>query len=67
MVSASVAKLFAADAACTVTRKCLQLMGGYGYCREYPMERKMRDAKMCELLCGTSEEIKYKVSGCFKA
>ena len=66
-VSASVAKLFAADSACIVTRKCLQLMGGYGYCREYPMERKMRDAKMCEILCGTSEDMKRDISVCFKA
>ncbi|MFR7476014.1 acyl-CoA dehydrogenase family protein [Frisingicoccus sp.] len=49
---ASMAKLIAADVAASVTRKCVQLMGGYGYSREYPVERKMRDAKMTELLSG---------------
>ena len=37
-------------------------MGGYGYSREYPVERKMRDAKMIELLGGTAEELKARVA-----
>jgi len=52
---AAVSKLVASDTACVVTRKCVQFMGGYGYSREYPVERKMRDAKMTELCGGTSE------------
>jgi len=47
---AAIAKLETTDTACITTRKCLQLMGGYGYSREYPIERKMRDAKMTEIL-----------------
>lgn len=52
--AAALAKLVAADVANIVTRKCVQFMGGYGYSREYPVERKMRDAKMTELLSGAS-------------
>lgn len=52
--AAAAAKVFAADAASTIGRKCVQFMGGYGYSREYPIERKMRDAKMTELLAGSS-------------
>lgn len=52
--AAALAKLAATDAANVVTRKCIQFMGGYGYSREYPVERKMRDAKMTELLGGAS-------------
>lgn len=51
---AALAKLMASDVAAVTTRKCVQFMGGYGYSREYPVERKMRDAKMTELLCGAS-------------
>ncbi len=52
---AAMAKLFASEAASDVTRRCLQLFGGYGYIREYPMERMMRDAKITEIYEGTSE------------
>ena len=38
-----------------VTTKCLQIFGGYGYIREYPMERMMRDAKITEIYEGTSQ------------
>ena len=38
-----------------MTRRCLQLFGGYGYTREYPVERMMRDAKITEIYEGTSE------------
>lgn len=51
----SMAKLYAAENASDVTRRCLQLFGGYGYTREYPMERMMRDAKITEIYEGTSE------------
>jgi butyryl-CoA dehydrogenase len=52
---AAMAKLFAAENASDVTRRCLQLFGGYGYTREYPIERMMRDAKITEIYEGTSE------------
>ena len=54
-MDASMAKLFAAEAASDVTRRAVQLFGGYGYTREYPMERMMRDAKITEIYEGTSE------------
>lgn len=52
---AAMAKLFAAETAMEVTTKCVQLHGGYGYTREYPVERMMRDAKITEIYEGTSE------------
>ena len=52
---AAMAKLFASDVANEVTRFAVQAMGGYGYCREYPVERMMRDAKITEIYEGTSE------------
>lgn len=52
---AAMAKLFAAETAMDVTTKCVQIFGGYGYTREYPVERMMRDAKITEIYEGTSE------------
>ncbi len=49
------AKLFAAETAMFVTTKAVQLFGGYGYTRDYPVERMMRDAKITEIYEGTSE------------
>mgnify|MGYP003593484963 CR=1 FL=1 len=54
-VEAAMAKLFAAETAMEVTTKAVQLHGGYGYTREYPVERMMRDAKITEIYEGTSE------------
>ena len=54
-VAAAMAKLFAAEVAMEVTTKCVQLHGGYGYTRDYPVERMMRDAKITEIYEGTSE------------
>lgn len=54
-VEAATAKLYASETAMEVTTKCLQLFGGYGYTREYPIERMMRDAKITEIYEGTSE------------
>ena len=51
-MDASMAKLFAAEAASDVTRRAVQLFGGYGYTREYPVERMMRDAKITEIYEG---------------
>ncbi|HJX14934.1 MAG TPA: acyl-CoA dehydrogenase family protein [Candidatus Deferrimicrobiaceae bacterium] len=52
---AAIAKLFASEAAMRSTIKAVQIFGGYGYTREYPVERTMRDAKLCEIGEGTSE------------
>lgn len=54
-VEAASAKLFAAETAMDVTTKAVQLHGGYGYTREYAVERMMRDAKITEIYEGTSE------------
>ena len=60
---AAMAKLFASETASDVTRRCLQLIGGYGYTREYPFERMMRDAKITEIYEGTSEVQRMVISG----
>ena len=52
---AATAKLFASETAVFVANKAVQLHGGYGYTREYPVERMMRDAKITEIYEGTSE------------
>ena len=52
---AAMAKLFASECAMEVTTKAVQFHGGYGYTREYPVERMMRDAKITEIYEGTSE------------
>ena len=53
----------AARTASDVTRRCLQLFGGYGYTRDYPIERMMRDAKITEIYEGTSEVQMMVISG----
>ena len=63
---AAMAKLFASDVAVEVTRFAVQAMGGYGYCREYPVERMYRDAKITEIYEGTSEVMKMVISGSMK-
>jgi len=62
-VEAAKAKLFAAEAAMDVTTKAVQLHGGYGYTREYDVERMMRDAKITEIYEGTSEVQRMVISG----
>lgn len=52
---ASIAKLFASKTAVEVTTEAIQVFGGYGYTKEYPVERFFRDAKICEIYEGTSE------------
>jgi butyryl-CoA dehydrogenase len=52
---AAIAKVFAAETAMRVTTKAVQIHGGYGYCKDYEVERHMRDAKMTEIAEGTSE------------
>ncbi len=61
-VAAAMAKLFAAETAMEVTTKCVQLHGGYGYTKDYPVERMMRDAKITEIYEGTSEVQRMVVS-----
>ena len=51
----SMAKLFASDAAMEVTVEAVQILGGYGYVNEYPVERMMRDAKITQIYEGTNE------------
>lgn len=62
-VDAAMAKLFAAETAMEVTTKCLQFHGGYGYTREYEIERMMRDAKITEIYEGTSEVQRMVIAG----
>jgi alkylation response protein AidB-like acyl-CoA dehydrogenase len=49
------AKLYASDAAMDITTRGVQLLGGYGYTTDYPVERHMRDAKICQIGEGTNE------------
>ena len=51
----SMAKLFASDTAMWVTTEAVQVLGGYGYVHEYPVERMMRDAKITQIYEGTNE------------
>ena len=60
---AAMGKLMASEVASDVTRRALQLVGGYGYTREYPFERFMRDAKITEIYEGTSEVQRMVISG----
>jgi alkylation response protein AidB-like acyl-CoA dehydrogenase len=54
----SMAKLFAADAAERVVREAMQVLGGYGYLRDYPLERIYRDVRVCSVYEGTSDILK---------
>ena len=49
------AKLIASDTAMAVTTEAVQVLGGYGYVNEYPVERMMRDAKITQIYEGTNE------------
>lgn len=60
--AAAIAKLHAAQTAMEVTTKALQLFGGYGYTREYAIERMMRDAKITEIYEGTNEAQKMVIA-----
>jgi butyryl-CoA dehydrogenase len=60
---AAAAKLIASETAVYVTNKCVQLHGGYGYMKDYPLERMMRDAKIGEIYEGTSEVMKMVIAG----
>ena len=62
-VDAARAKLFAAEVAMEVTTKSVQIHGGYGFTKDYPVERMMRDAKITEIYEGTSEVQKMVIAG----
>lgn len=62
-LEAAIAKLYAAEVAMEVTTKAVQLHGGYGYTREYDVERMMRDAKITEIYEGTSEVQRMVIAG----
>ena len=62
-LEAAKAKLYAAEVAMEITTKAVQLHGGYGYIREYDVERMMRDAKITEIYEGTSEVQRMVISG----
>ena len=53
--AAAMAKMYASDVTMRAAIEGVQILGGYGYCREYPMERHMRDAKICQIYEGTNE------------
>ena len=61
-IPASMAKVFAADMAMQVTTNAVQILGGYGYMREYPVEKWMRDAKILQIVEGTSQIQKVVIS-----
>jgi butyryl-CoA dehydrogenase len=62
-VAAAQAKLACSETAMYVTTKAVQFHGGYGYIKDYPIERMMRDAKITEIYEGTSEVMKMVISG----
>ena len=53
--ASSAAKCFASDAAMEITTNAVQLLGGYGYVKDYPVERMMRDAKITQIYEGTNQ------------
>ena len=53
--AAAMAKLFCSDTAMAVTTDAVQILGGYGYIKEYPVERMMRDAKITQIYEGTNQ------------
>ncbi|RLB23083.1 MAG: acyl-CoA dehydrogenase [Deltaproteobacteria bacterium] len=53
--AAAMAKMYASDVTMRASVEGIQILGGYGYCKEYPMERHMRDAKICQIYEGTNE------------
>jgi len=60
--AAAMAKMYASDAAMRASVEGVQVLGGYGYCKDYPMERHMRDAKICQIYEGTNEIMRLVVA-----
>ncbi len=58
----AIAKLFASEAAMWVSTQAVQIFGGYGYMRDYPVEKLMRDAKATELFTGTNEDLRVLIA-----
>ncbi|MBX9573947.1 MAG: acyl-CoA dehydrogenase family protein [Candidatus Obscuribacterales bacterium] len=69
-LAAKCAQVYAVDAAMSSSTDAVQVFGGYGYSKEYPVERLMRDAKMMQMMCGTAHNLKFEIgkellsSGC---
>jgi alkylation response protein AidB-like acyl-CoA dehydrogenase len=63
LLEAAYAKLFAADTVMRVTTDAVQVFGGYGYSREYPVEKLMRDAKVFQIYEGTSQIQRHLIAG----
>jgi alkylation response protein AidB-like acyl-CoA dehydrogenase len=61
--SAAMAKLVASDCAMEVTTNCVQMFGGYGFIKDYPIERMMRDSKITQIYEGTNEVMRMVISG----
>lgn len=60
--AAAMAKMYASDVTMRASIEGVQILGGYGYCKEYPMERHMRDAKICQIYEGTNEIMRLVVA-----
>jgi alkylation response protein AidB-like acyl-CoA dehydrogenase len=60
---AAMAKMYASDTAMEVTTDAVQIFGGYGYSREYPVERFMRDAKITQIYEGTNQVQRMVIGG----
>ena len=60
--AAAMAKMYASDITMMASIEGIQILGGYGYCKEYPMERHMRDAKICQIYEGTNEIMRLIIS-----
>ena len=60
---AAMAKMVASDVAMEVTTEAVQVFGGYGFSREYPVERMMRDAKITQIYEGTNEAQRMVIAG----
>lgn len=59
---AAMAKMYASDVTMRASVEGVQILGGYGYCKEYPMERHMRDAKICQIYEGTNEILRLVIA-----
>lgn len=57
------AKMYASDAAMSITTDAVQIFGGYGFSREYPVERLMRNAKITQIYEGTNQVQRMVISG----
>ena len=66
-IFSSMSKLFASDMAMQITTDALQILGGYGYMKEYPMERMLRDAKATQIYEGTNQIQRVVIAKCLFA